>query len=238
MMKCFHIQISCFTCLTLLFCQCTPDKTENSDSTEGWNYNDPSQSCLRSEPSTELPKEFDVKISMYFSDEKFEDSTFSGTTWFKNDTAIYTEGKSVFKEPNSYYIDPGTIKEANGKKILETFDENICETGGRSAWNKYLIEYDNVKRPAKIEHYKAWWYEGLLDFWGQEPDKKPEKPEYFLNAIITYTYDSLHTIESTYFPKYEMTDIRTTSYDQHSRIVLETYQTSNYKEKFYFEYSE
>ncbi|MBK9191128.1 MAG: hypothetical protein IPM77_06205 [Crocinitomicaceae bacterium] len=226
----------CSILLTLLFTNCTSELTENSDKTNGWNYNDSEQSCLPSDSVSEIPAEFDVKISMYFSDELFEDSTFSGTTWYKNDTSVYTEGKQISNQPNAYYIEPFVIKKANGKKILETFDENICETGGRSAWNKYILKYDKQSRPVQVEHYKAWWYEGLMTEQGEEPEIKPEKPDYFLNAIVTYCYDSLFTSETTYFPKHELTDVRTTTYNKHSRIILETYQTKTYKQKFYFEY--
>lgn len=176
--------------------------------------------------------QFDNHLTIYDYNSTYTDSSLVYEVWRKNNSIIKKEGIFYHKLPfESEFVNESVIKEANGNNELEIFLENICETGGTSAWNKYYFEYDNQKRPLKAKHYKAWWYEGLIDL------PQPEKPEYFLGERLEYEYGKNWTTVHAYNDKSELIETIEKRYDINNKLIYEHWDAWDwYRYKVFYEY--
>lgn len=182
-----------------------------------------------------LPFQSDKQVAIYHY--LGQDSTLTGQIWYLHDSIVKEEGKTNFQIPLQFEIWDGLIAKADGKRELETFTENICEVGGNSAWNKYRFTYDSLQRPLTVEHYKAWWYEGLYDEEAETETERPDNPEYFHTRTIQYIYENNITQEIVKSLEYEFTERVTKIVDDQKRLVLEIYQSQDQKKKYFYTYS-
>ncbi|KOY87736.1 hypothetical protein AD998_17805 [bacterium 336/3] len=133
-------------------------------------------------------------VVIYQYDVTFKDSTQVCELWFYKNEPPQKKGTFYYKIPvQSDFIDEYILKASKGKKTYETFDSTICEVGGRSAWNKYIFKYDNLKRPVSVKHFKAYWE-------GYDKNGNPityTKPQYFHSETIYFEYQGNKTTQIT-----------------------------------------
>ncbi len=160
----------------------------------------------------------DKSILIYSYDSTYTDSTLVCRQWFLKDSLLKKEGQFYDTLPvTSEFIDHYIISEAKGKATYETFDSLICETGGHSAWNKYVFTYDGAKKPALIKHYKAW-YENYDD---DEHPTTNSKPYYELAEQIYFTYSAHKKEQVTKDETGKLIEKITSVTDPQSRLAFE-----------------
>src|SRR5665647_904731 len=99
---------------------------------------------------------FDKYVAIYEFDSTYRDSSLFCEQWFLNDSLIKQTHDFYYKLLiKSEFVDEEIIASANGKASYETYFPLLCETGGHSAWNKYIFKYGKNKRPQTVDHYKA-----------------------------------------------------------------------------------
>lgn len=223
----------CLTFSTLLN-SCNDESSSITIETEIPELTEYASEVLRSQDV--LPLKFNKHLAIYHYTNK--DSTLTGEIWYLNDSIVKQEGKTNFQIPLQFEISDRLIEEVDGKKERETFNENICEVGGNSAWNKYYFTYDSLKRPIRVEHYKAWWYEGLYDEEKEVELERPDKPEYFQARTTTYRYQNNSIQEIVTSHEYDFTENVLKIFDDQNRLVLEIYQSNDQKKKYFYTYSD
>ncbi len=217
-------QILLFIILTFVSCQTKENKKEISNPTT------PSEQKVATEKADFI--DFDKHLRVYKYDSTYIDSTLVRELWYKKDSIIKGGEKFYYTLPfESSFIRNGTIKNANGKRELVSFDSLMCETGGTSAWNKYYFEYDNQKRPTNVLHFKAWWNEGLGDL------PRPKKPEYFFGEKLNYEYGNNWSKQFAYDEKEELMEMIEKRFDNQKRLVYEHLDSWNkYRFKVFYKY--
>lgn len=176
----------------------------------------------------------DKYAAIYKFDSAYTDSSLVCERWFLADTLVKETGKFYYRIPfESEFVDGWIIESAKGKTIYETFDSLICEVGGHSAWNKYVFNYDDKKRPQSVRHYKAWWNEGL----GESP--RPPKPGYFLGETIYFYYNNGELIQVANKKSGRRIEKITKRFDNKSRLEFEEWDAwDSYRFRIYYKYKE
>lgn len=179
------------------------------------------------------PLVYTKKVNIYEYHEK--DSVLNGEIWFQGDSIIRVDGLTHFYVPMPFENWDYVISQLNADGVLETFTENICEVGGNSAWNKYFFTFDSLNKPIEIKHYKAWWYEGLIDSLGNEKKRK-KYPEYFLSKTVSYVYSNNYEYEKIVHHEYGDVKVTEKFYDIKGRLLFEIYRDSDEHRKNFYTY--
>ncbi|MBL4716686.1 MAG: hypothetical protein COC01_04470 [Bacteroidetes bacterium] len=175
---------------------------------------------------------FDKHLTIYKYGKTYVDSTLISEIWYLNDSIIKKGGRFYYRIPiTSDFVNDYIIGQAKGKAMLETFDSLVCETGGTSVWNKYKFTYNEKNRLTRIEHYKAWWNEGLGE------SDRPEKPEYFLGERIEFEYKKNSQTQMAFNDSDELIETIKKKYDKENRLLMEHWDAwDRYRFKIYYEY--
>lgn len=180
--------------------------------------------------------EYSKLITIYKYDIHYKDSILICKLWYSGDSVIKKEGEFYYRIPmQSHIISNFDLEKAKGKSTYETFDSLICETGGHSAWNKYLFTYNEQDNVLKIQHYKAWY---------RSSDEEGnyivnQVPQYFLGEESFFTYTGNTVTQKTYDAQ-DKKPIETIvkKYDNQSRLVLEAKDSwDTYRFKLFYTYA-
>jgi len=180
-----------------------------------------------------LIPDHDKHVLIYSYNKSFSDSSLDCEIWYLNDSLVLKQGKFYYGPPiYSEYMATRFMENVNGKELYESFDSLVCETGGRSAWNKYKFKYNSTGKPIEIKHYKAWWSEGL----GDKP--RPDKPNYFFSETIKYEYHKNSVTERIYDDEMKLFKTIMKVNNEDSSLKMEMWDAWDmYRFKIYYNYS-
>lgn len=156
-------------------------------------------------------------VEVFKYDSSFHDSTRIARIYFRNDSVpACIAGAYYYAIPFLSEMEYDMIvAKANGHPKYETYDENVCEAGGRSAWNRYLIAYNKYGQVDSIRHYKA--------FRCNECDTPPvTKPNYHLAYTYVYTWSKFEdglTVISNFGGNRNVQDRFKRRFDDAGRII-------------------
>lgn len=177
-------------------------------------------------------------INIFKFDSTLKDSTLLCQKILQNDSIIYQKGDFNMNLPfQSDCIDNYTIELAKGKKVLETFDSLICELGGKTAWNKYYLRYDNnsnnkQKRPVQIVHYSA-----NLEYYDKFGEPQNYKfPRYFFRETMFFEYSPNLITQITKNSNGQIIEKIVKKFDNFSRLIYEELFYFDQRYKVYYQY--
>lgn len=138
------------------------------------------------------PEEFDLHlIKVRFKENG--DTTVEGQIKELNGERIWTDGHYSHMPMYDEFCSPWLIDTLK-HGVYETFDSLMCEVGGNSAYDKYVMEQTG-KNSYKIIHYMAW-FEKYED--GSDDPVSDYTPDYFvghtITAELTPDYFKVHTV--------------------------------------------
>ncbi len=131
-------------------------------------------------------------VAIFRFDSTQTDSLLISELWFIHDSLIKKTGYE-YRLPLNESLSDIIVKDRivdsaiNYRSVYETFNPKVCQTGGQSAWNKYIFKYDDRGRPINVKHYKAFFNDNEES---QKDYMDSANPKYSLSEISNLQYDS------------------------------------------------
>ena len=176
---------------------------------------------MHSAHEIQFPENCELMITSYKSDSARKDSTLLCNECLFEDQKRSKEGKCYYRFP--FELDAMSLdffEKLKTEKSTESFDPQICEAGGHSAYNKYKFN-DLGNGISEVIHYKAW-YE---DYDENGNDFTHDTPEYFIGEKIQIYQTDTYTKFEAFDDEGELIESLEYIYNENGLLIRQVWST-------------